>query len=135
MTHWTSFLPELYTLLMAGCFLVLCLTRPNPRRDFDIALGLAAAGLIITLAAVGQRGVLFAGTYRIDLYSQVFKVIIYMGFFLIICLCSDLKGVAERRHSEFYFLLTVCTLAMVLLVSCVHLLTLYVALELSSYSL
>jgi NADH-quinone oxidoreductase subunit N len=58
-----------------------------------------------------------------------------MGFFLVVCLCSELKGIEERLHSEFYLLLTICTLSMMMLVSSVHLLTLYLALELSSYSL
>jgi len=91
--------------------------------------------MVICLVSIRQEGLLFFEAYRVDLYSQVFKVLLSIGLFLIISICSNLNGVAERYHSEFYFLLFFCTLAMMLLISSVHLLSIYVALELSSYSL
>ena len=135
MTDWTLFAPELFTLLMAGVFFAQSLRRPNAVQDYAIALIMTAVGLSLTVWAVGGQGVAFGGVYRFDLFSQVFKALIYMGLFLVVCLCSNLSGVDENRHSEFYMLLAVSTLAMMLLVSSVHLLTLYVSLELSSYSL
>ena len=104
MTFWTSFLPELYTLLTVGIFLFLSLGKPNRNRDYHLAMILAAVGLFICIVSVKQHGLIFAGTYRIDIFSQVFKALIYMGFFLIICLCGDLDGVDEKWHSEFYLL-------------------------------
>jgi len=129
------FVPELYTLIAAGVFFALSLASDNARRDFRLAFILAAVGLVLCVAWVGSRGILFAGTYQVDAFSQVFKCLLYMGFFLVVCLCGRLDGVEVRRHSEFYLLITLCTLALMLLVSCVHLLPLYIALELSSYSL
>ncbi|MFP4225711.1 MAG: NADH-quinone oxidoreductase subunit N [Desulfobacterales bacterium] len=129
------FVPELYTLIAAGVFFALSLASNNARRDFRLAFILSAVGLVICVAWVGSRGILFAGTYQVDAFSQVFKCLLYMGFFLVVCLCERLDGVEARRHSEFYLLLALCTLALMLLVSCVHLLPLYIALELSSYSL
>jgi len=58
-----------------------------------------------------------------------------MGFFLVVCLCGRLDGVAARRHPEFFFLLSTSTLAVMMLVSSVHLLVIYLTLEVSSYSL
>jgi len=129
------FQPELFGLFMSGVFLCLSLARPNSKRDFFTALALSAVGIAVCLAGLRLEGGLFYGAYRVDLFSQVFKTLLFMGLFLVICICSELKGIAERLHSEFYLLLTVCTLAMMMLVSSVHLLTIYVALELSSYSL
>lgn len=129
------FQPELYGLFMSGVFLSLSLVRSNPKRDFFTALALSAVGIVVCLAGLRLEGGLFHGTYRVDLFSQVFKTLLFMGLFLVICICSELKGISERLHSEFYLLLTVCTLAMMMLVSSVHLLTIYIALELSSYSL
>ena len=121
---------------MIGVFFFLALVgRSNPKRDFFIALILATVGVAVCLASVKLEGVLFFQVYRVDLYSQVFKVILSVGLFLVICICSELNGIEERHHPEFYLLLTICTLAMMLLVSGVELLTIYVALELSSYSL
>jgi len=136
------FIPELYILIMAGLFFVLSLAPDNPRRDFGLALFLSAGGLAICVGqavcgewAGSQQQLLFSGTYQVDGFSQVFKCLITIGFFLVISLCRKLPGIAEKRHSEFYLLLSVATLALMLLVSSVHLLTLYIALELSSYSL
>jgi NADH-quinone oxidoreductase subunit N len=133
---WFLFYPELYYFAAGLAFLCLSMAkRSNPRRDYFTALVLAVLGAVVCLAAVKQEGFLFFNTYRVDLFSQVFKVMLSMGLFLVISICSELKGISARNHPEFYFLLFVCTLAMMLLVSSVHILTIYVALELSSYSL
>ncbi|MFP3870991.1 MAG: NADH-quinone oxidoreductase subunit N [Syntrophobacteria bacterium] len=133
---WILFIPELYCLLMAATFFALAMAaRPNPRRDYFAALFLASIGVVVSLACVPLHGTLFFEAYRVDLFSQVFKAMLAIGLFLIICLCSELKGIEERHHPEFYLFLTICTLAMMMLVSSVELLTIYVALELSSYSL
>ncbi len=133
---WFLFFPELF--YFAGGLAFLCLSmsnRSNPRRHYYTALVLAALGVVVCLVAVNREGFLFINTYRVDLFSQVFKVVLSIGLFLIISICSELKTISARHHPEFYFLLFVCTLAMMLLVSSVHILTIYVALELSSYSL
>jgi NADH-quinone oxidoreductase subunit N len=133
---WILFLPELYCLLMAAFFFGLAmLARPNPRRDYLVAISLAIVGVVVSLASLKLEGTLFFEAYRVDLFSQVFKAMLAMGLFLVICLCTELKGIEERHHPEFYLFLTTCTLAMMLLVSSVELLTIYIALELSSYSL
>ncbi len=132
---WLIFGPETYFLAVATVFLILSLMRPNERRDFSAALILAGLGVAVTLAAFRLEGSLFHGAYRVDLFSQLFKSLLSVGFFLVVCLCSSLKGIHETRQSEFYLLLTTCTLGMMLLVSSLELLTLYVALELASYSL
>ena len=130
------FIPELYCLLMGVVFFGLAMVaRPNPRRDYFVALLLASIGVVVALASVKMEGSLFFEAYRVDLFSQVFKVMLAMGFFLVVCLCTELNGIEERHHPEFYLFLTTCTLAMMMLVSSVELLTIYVALELSSYSL
>lgn len=133
---WTLFIPELYCLLMAAVFFGLAmLPRPNPRRDYFTALFVASVGVVVALASVPLEGTLFFEAYRVDLFSQVFKALLAIGLFLVICLCTELNGIEERHHPEFYLFLTTCTLAMMMLVSSVELLTIYVALELSSYSL
>ncbi len=133
---WDLFIPELYYLLMAGVFFCLSLLpRPRPKRDYYVALILASLGVIVSLASVNLQGTFFFQAYRVDLFSQVFKSILAVGLFLIVCICSELTGVDENRQPEFYLLLTICTLAMMMLVSAVELLTIYLSLELSSYSL
>jgi len=133
---WFLFYPELYYFAVGIVFLFMAMAKHNnPRRDFFSAFVLAVLGVIICLISIRQEGLLFYEAYRVDLFSQVFKVLLSIGLFLIISICSNLNGVAERYHPEFYLLLFLCTLAMMLLVSSVHILSIYVALELSSYSL
>ncbi|KJS33172.1 MAG: NADH-quinone oxidoreductase subunit N [Desulfatitalea sp. BRH_c12] len=133
---WQQFTPELYHFAAALLFTALSMTRRvDNRRDYWVALSLAGGGLIVCLAAVRAEGLLFLNTYKVDLFAQLFKVLLSMGLFLVVALCSELNGVARRWHSEFYLLLFTCTLAMMLLVSSVHLISIYVSLELSSYSL
>jgi NADH-quinone oxidoreductase subunit N len=132
---WLILGPEIYFLAVALVFLILSMTRSNGRRDFSAALLLAGLGVAITLTTVRLEGSLVHGAYRVDLFSQVFKGLLSLGFFLVVCLCSNLNGIEDTKHPEFYLLLATCTLGMMLLVSSVELLTLYVALELASYSL
>lgn len=133
---WMLISPELYYLLAAFWFLFASMIGPpNPRRDYLTALSLAAVGVVVCLATVNLEGTLFFAAYRVDHFSQIFKVMLSSGLFLIICICTELNGIREDHQREFYLLLFVCTLAMLLLVSSVHLLNLYISLELSSYSL
>jgi len=133
--RWLILAPEIYFLAVAVLFLILSTMRHSRKRDFSAILLLASIGVVVTLATVRLEGNFFHGAYRVDLFSQVFKGLLSVGFFLVVCLCSDLNGIEKVRHSEVYLFLSTCTLGMMLLVSSVELLTLYVALELSSYSL
>ena len=105
------------------------------RREHLTALFLASVGILVCLVSAGSQGYLFIRAFRVDIFSQVFKTLIALGLFLIVCICGDITGIRERRHNEFYFLLFTCTLALMLLVSADHLLSLYISLEVSSYSL
>jgi NADH-quinone oxidoreductase subunit N len=103
------FSPEIYYLLASLWFVALSIMpRLKSRGKYLSALSLAGAGVVICLISIRLEGSLFFNAYQVDFLSQLFKVLLYLG---------------------------VCTLAMMLLVSSVHLLTIYVALELSSYSL
>ncbi|MEJ2655900.1 MAG: NADH-quinone oxidoreductase subunit N [Desulfobacterales bacterium] len=136
MMSWIIFSPESYFLISAVVFLGLSMVRRiRPEQVYFIALILASVGVGVCLACVRLTGDIFSGAYRIDLFSQVFKVMLSMGLFLVVCLCTELEGIEKRYHPEFYFLLFICTLSMMMLVSSVHLLAILVALELSSYSL
>jgi len=133
---WMIFSPEIYYLLVGLWFLALSmLPRARSRRDYFSALFLAAAGILVCLITVKSEGILFFNAYQVNLFSQVFKVLLSLGLFLVICLCPNLTAIKAKHHPEFYLLLFVCTLAMMMLVSSVHLLAIYVSLELSSYAL
>ncbi len=133
--NWTIFLPELGMLAAVAVFLTLACLSPDDRRDYATAVGFGGLVIVLSLYCVGKFGDLFNNAYRVDLFSQVFKILLSLGFVLVVFLCRELNGIADRRRTECYLLLSVSTLAMMLLVSSVHLVAIYMALELSSYSL
>ena len=99
--NWMLFSPELYFFLTAMVFLFLSMVkRDDSRRDYLAALLLTAIGVVVCLASVQVQGDLFRGAYRVDLFSQVFKVILSLGLFLIISQCSDLRDIAPGRHQS-----------------------------------
>lgn len=127
---------ELFYLVMALVLFFLTLRRePKPVADHRIAFIFSAVGLVVALLGLTQQGELFFGSYRVDLFSQIFKFALALGLFLVLAISRNLPSIAERNHAEFYLFLTTCTIGMMMLVSSVELLTIYVSLELSSYSL
>jgi NADH-quinone oxidoreductase subunit N len=133
---WISLVPELTTLLMAAVFFSLSMARKSEARgNFLVAAFISGLGVVAALSALGAHGVFFADVYQLNFFSQLFKVLLALGLFLVVCLCSELKGIEERQHPECYLLLSLSTLGTMMMVSSVELLTLYVSLELSSYSL
>jgi NADH-quinone oxidoreductase subunit N len=128
--------PELFTLFSAAIFFAFSMGPVSrPLRDYRMAVLLSGIGLGVCLASLTAQGDLFAAAYRVDFFSQVFKILLAAGLFLVMYLCGELKGISYRHHPEFYLLLFTSTLALMLMVSGVHLLPMYIALELSSYCL
>jgi NADH-quinone oxidoreductase subunit N len=128
--------PELYYLGLAFVIFLFSLRRrPQVQRDYTVILVLAGLGFVVALLSLGQTGNLFFKAYRVDLFSQIFKTALALGLFLVLMISRNLAHIEERFHAEFYLFLTTCTLGMMMLVSSVELLTIYVSLELSSYSL
>ncbi len=133
---WILFIPELYYTFMGMALFAFSLRkRPDPDVLYRWAVLLAGIGLLTTVAAAGQKGFLFFECYRVDLFSQVFKILLALGTFWVILSCGELKSIDLRQRAEFFFLISVCTLAMMMLVSANELLTIYVSIELSSYCL
>ena len=89
------FSPELWMLAIAAVFLIRAMLPPNAARDHQIALVMATLAVGVCLAALGFSGNLFAGTYRVDLFSQFYKCLLSAGLFLVVCLCDDLRGIRD----------------------------------------
>jgi len=129
------FLPELYLLLLALLFFVQSLWQSPTRVNQLLALWLSAIGVGIGVLSLPLSGELFSRTYRVDLFSQAFKVLIQIGLFVVIFIGRDLKSIPARIHPEYCMFLFLSSLGLTLMVSSVELLTIFIAMELSSYSL
>jgi len=129
------FLPETFLLFMALIFFCQSMWKSSANLNQGLALFLSAAGVIISLLNLNQSGELFYRSYRVDLFSQTFKCLISLGLFLVVVLGRKLKGIEERLQPEFFMFLSLSSLGLSLMVSSVELLTIFIAMELSSYSL
>lgn len=129
------FAPEL--VLLAGCLLAFCMTLTEARTQ-TLRLLVLCVGVAFAAASVSclfAKGTLFYGAYRVDLFSQMVKSVMSVGFTLMLLFGADTRGISVRMRPEYYFFLLTSLLGLTLLSSSVELITLFIALELSSYSL
>ena len=130
-----AFLPEL--ILSAGALVLFVLTLGDvcvqPVRRVAIVTALA---LIVTCAfSLGRQAILFGGAYRVDAFSQWMKLVFAVGFLLIVLLSGDLPDIRGDVKPEYFLFLTLSVLGLTTLVSSIDLITIVVALELSSFPL
>ncbi len=130
-----AFAHETYLCLAALALFFLSLAHTRPGTARRAALALSAVGVLTALWGLGARGDLFAGTYRVDAFSQAFKLMVALGFFLAVAFGEGLRGVEQEHEPEYFMFLSLSVLGLTFLVSGVELLTIFIALELSSYSL
>ena len=128
------FLPEL-TLLGAGLILFfLSLGQPGSGRVKTVAITLAAVTLLGTLLCLKSEGTLFYSAFKVDLFSQIFKVLIALGTLAILIFSSEDSGIKHKTQSEYYLFLFMSVLGLMMLVSSMELLAIFVSLELSSFA-
>lgn len=129
------FAPE--SLLLAGCLAVFIVSLGTGRARLAalVTLCTALAGLAACAATLVCRGDLFFHAYRVDLFSQLFKLFIMLGLVAVTVFGRRLKDIRADAHPEYFLFLLLGTLGLLFLVSSIELITLFVALELSSYPL
>ena len=129
-----QFLPEL-TLLAAGLIIfIVSIVQADNNTVKTIAITLGAAIFGATLLALGQKGELFFEAYRVDLFSQSFKVLIGGSLFAVILFGTKLESLREEIRPEYYLFLFMSVLGLMMLVSSVELLAIFISLELSSFA-
>lgn len=128
-------LPELFTLCCSFLYLVLGLKGDGSRGIGGLAVAMSLIGFGISLLALGERGVLFGGAYGVDGLSQLFKALVAFGLFLTLAMAKGREDAEGEYRGEFYAFLTLSAFGLMALVSAKDLLTLFLALEVSSYPL
>jgi NADH-quinone oxidoreductase subunit N len=121
-------------------FLVTIAQKINPKvtarltRLIVVVASLVAAFLAMTSMANPPQS-LFFEAYRVDGLSQFFKLLIAFGY-LLACLNSfNPPTLAEPKRADYFLFLTLSAFGLTLLASAAELVTVYLALELASYSL
>jgi len=129
-------LPELALLLVAAALFVHSIAAPastSPRAGWLPTASIAV--LAVSLFSLGARGEMFHGTYVVDGLSQLFKAAIAAGFLITSLFTPEARGVDEDKRDDYLMFLAFSAWGLMLLSSAAELMTLYVAMEISSYSL
>ncbi len=94
-------------------------------------------GAIVVLALIGlsARTVMFWGSYRIDLLSQFFKLLVAAGFFVAVLNARRQAALEEGQRLDYFLFLSFSAWGLVMMASADELITIYLAMELASYSL
>ncbi len=131
------FLPEtLLTVISVILLVIMLLKKETILKIIYPFMILAGVALLAgSFLSVYQSGDLFSSTYRIDRLSQGFKGLLSLAFFITVLLSRDMISIPKSKEVEYFFFVTTSALGMMMLTSAVNILTLYVSLELSSYSL
>lgn len=129
-------LPEIWLMIMATWFLIEAAAFPKSAvRTHAMAMVASLILFVLSFFSLNSQGTLFYGVYRLDLFSQVFKVVLAAGLALVVFISRDLKDVEDGHNAEYYFFLSCAMAGMMMLTSAIELVTLYVSLELAAYSL
>ncbi len=129
----TKLLPELW-LLAIICALFVASISSRKRSVLAWLPWAASLGVVIAALSLGVRGEMFYGVYALDGLSQFFKLAIALGFAIVTGIAAGKRDSADFSP-DYFMLLGVSAWGLMLLASSVELITLYIALELSSYAL
>lgn len=128
-------LPELIlTLMILACF---CMSLAKTKQAFPgkAALICSVLALLAACATFSANDLMFYKAYKIDAFSQMFKILINSGLILILWFSAGLTGINRQLKPEYYLFMGLSCLGLFIMVSAVELLTIIVSLEISSYAL
>ena len=130
-------LPELILATFACLVIIVDLFLPETAKDVDLSLILvgfvASAGA--TIALIGRNTTSFYGMLVVDNYAIFFKLLFLAAGALVALSAVAFLKRHPGREGEFYGLLALSTTGMMLMASTRELISIYLALELTSISL
>jgi proton-translocating NADH-quinone oxidoreductase chain N len=96
-----------------------------------------AAGIGIGVAAISLQyhGLMFYGAYQVDALSQFFKLAIFLGLAVTCLNAMSQPTLSDEKRPDYFLFLCLSAFGLMLLSSAVELVTIFLALELASYSL
>ena len=130
-----ALLPEIMLAGAVGFFFIGSLGDADGRLLSRFALGWGVALLLAAIVALPCRVELFHGAYRVDRFSRMFTLFLAVAYLVLTIIIQRLRDIDRPLQGQFFFFLTVSTLGLVLVTAATELLTLFIALEISSYPL
>jgi NADH-quinone oxidoreductase subunit N len=130
-----SLLPEIALIVMSLAFFAATLAKPRRALLERGALVLALCVLAASWATYEQSGLFFYKAYKIDAFSQTFKILIALGLFLIVWMGAGLRGINRQFRPEYYMLIALSCLGLFVMISAVELVSILIGLEVASYTM
>jgi NADH-quinone oxidoreductase subunit N len=127
--------PELFQFLVVIILFVMTIVPGVAASAGRFASIVAGFGVLVSLGSLGAEGVAFYGAYQVDGVAQFFKAAVAIGFFVACLNAVRQPELTREKEPDYYMLLAISAWGLMLLASCVELVTMFVALEISSYSL
>ncbi|MCA1944057.1 MAG: NADH-quinone oxidoreductase subunit N [Desulfovibrio sp.] len=128
-------LPELALFGVMAVLFVQSLSPDGSRRCLCWLPYGGLATIAAALLGINDNGSLFYGAYQIDALAQFFKLAVAVGFTIAALNAANPPQLDAAKKPDYYFFLAASAWGLMLLASCVECITIYVALEISSYSL
>jgi len=96
---------------------------------------LAGLGIVVALFNFNAQGEMLYGAYRIDRISQFFKLLVALGFAVTVLNARRHPTLQDDKRADYFLLIAISAWGLMIMASAVELIAIYLALELSSYSL
>ncbi|MCL2028923.1 MAG: NADH-quinone oxidoreductase subunit N [Deltaproteobacteria bacterium] len=126
-------------LIILYLFAAVVLDRGQGGPVVRLALGalpaLAGLQVLMALAGLASRGTMFWNVYQVDCLSQFFKVLVATGYFVTVINARRQPALEEGQRLDYFLFLSFSAWGLTLVASASELVTIYLALELASYSL
>jgi NADH-quinone oxidoreductase subunit N len=130
--------PEIFLLCMVCLILLADLVVGQVQRWIMPALTivtLVGCALITYVTMDGQVVLTFSNMFVDDLLADFLKLMVYVAVIAVVIYSRQYLAVRKLDKGEYYLLLLLSTLGMMVMISAAHFLTLYLGLELMSLSL
>lgn len=136
----TLILPELVQLLIIMGLFVQTLKKTDDARNQWIYSQAwlpwaAAIGIAVSVFSMKRSGLLFWDAYQVDGLSQFFKSAISLGFAIASLNALSAPSVQNDQRADYLMFFAISSLGLMLMASSVELITIYISLEIASYSL
>jgi NADH-quinone oxidoreductase subunit N len=128
--------PELFQLLIVASLFLQSIIQGDGTAPLKKWLPWAAGlSVLVALASLSQNGLMFGQTYQVDGLSQFFKMTVSLGFFLTVINGVGQPLLERKKRCDYFLFMALSAWGLMLLCSAVELISIYLALELASFSL
>ena len=136
--NWQLLMPELIIILTFILVVIFDLFN-SLQKTFTAWITIVGCAIAlyvsIDMLQIGTEGTEFSNMIQVDKYSLFFNVIFLVSTILVVLISMNYLGHQDRRQGEYYLLILLATLGMMLMASGNELIVVFLGLELMSLSL